>query len=172
MGECVYRTLFKCEPHALGISVCVQSTANSRTVSTLELIFIMLTTYLIHFLCPRIHAHSLIHTHTHTSLLTHVHTCTCTHAAAPDGSGSHNVSSVRTGSDAVWACPTTGSPSYGRGSPGSAIKDQSTTHRMPHHDHSTSSSSTQPNHSFQQARNQFEEEVAGSLDQALKQLFS
>ena len=112
------------------------------------------------------------HTHTHTSLLTHVHTYTCTHAAAPDGSGSHNVSSVRTGSDAVWACPTTGSPSYGRGSPGSAIKDQSTTHRMPHHEHSTSSSSTQPNHSFQQARNQFEEEVAGSLDQALKQLFS
>ena len=40
-------------------------TTNSRTVSTLELIFIKLTTlYLLHFLCP--------HTHTHTmQLLNH-----------------------------------------------------------------------------------------------------
>lgn len=157
MGECVYRALFKSEPHARGISVCVQCTTNSRTVSTLELIFMMLTAYLIHFLCPHVHAHS----HTHT----------CTHAATPGGSACHNAM-VRTGSGAVWACPTTGSPSYGRGSPGSLIKDQRTTHRMPHHDQGPCSSSTQANHNFQQVRNQFEEEVAGSLDQALKQLLS
>lgn len=98
----------------------------------------------------------------------HMHT----HAAAPGGSGCHSVA-VRTGAGAVWACPTTGSPSYGRGSAGAPIKDQRTTHRMPRHDQQCpSSSSTQPNHNFQQVRNQFEEEVAGSLDQALKQLLS
>ena len=97
----------------------------------------------------------------------HMHT----HAAAPGGSSA----AVRTGAGAVWACPTTGSPSYGRGSAGAPIKDQRTTHRMPRQDQQQqrpSSSSTQPNHNFQQVRNQFEEEVAGSLDQALKQLLS
>lgn len=106
------------------------------------------------------HAHSL------------THSLTCTHAvgAGPGESACHNTPAV--GSVAVWASPTTGSPSYGRGSPGSAIKDQRTTHRIPTHDHGPCCSSTQADHNFQQVRNQFEEEVAGSLDQALKQLLS
>ena len=96
---------------------------------------------------------ALTHTHTHHAAL---------ESACPTAEG--------TGFCPVWVCPTTGSPSYGKGSTGSAIKDQRTTHRMHHHD--APCSSTQLNHSFQDGRNPFEQEVAGSLDDALKQLLS
>ena len=72
-----------------------------------------------------------------------------------------------------WACPPSQSPSYRRSGCEPPIKDQSKEDRIPHH--ARAQSSPPPaNHSLQLQRDksQFEQEVAGSLDDALKQLLS
>lgn len=63
---------------------------------------------------------------------------------------------------------TAWSPSHKRGSHGSNKKDQRNEHRILHHTARTSLPAS--NHSLQKDR--FEDEVAGSLDLALKQLLS
>ena len=75
------------------------------------------------------------------------------------------------GSGPLRVCPTVHSPSYERDCPGSAIKDQRTNYRMLSHT-GGQCSSLHANHSSHGNANNFEQEVSGSLDQALKQLLS
>lgn len=76
--------------------------------------------------------------------------------------------SQRAGFGQAWAIPSTQRSSYQRGSEGATKKDQSSQDRILGHD-------AQPpeDHNLKgDNKSKFEQEVAGSLDQALKQILS